>query len=71
LFGLIPKKLLVLLVGEKMPSKSKAQKRFFGYQEGRIAKGEKPTVKMSKSQIDDFAKGSSKGLPERKTKRGK
>ena len=52
-----------------MPAKSKAQKNFFGYQEGLIAQGKKPTVKMTKSQIDDFAKGSGKGLPARKTKR--
>jgi hypothetical protein len=52
-------------LGGIMPAVSKAQKKFFGYQEGLIAKGEKPTVKMSKSQIDDFAKGSSKGLPAR------
>ena len=52
-----------------MPAKSKAQKKFFGYQEGLMAAGKKPTVNMSKSQIDDFAKGSGKGLPARKTKR--
>jgi hypothetical protein len=47
-----------------MPSTSKAQKGFMGAELGRLRRGEKTETGMSETQLEDFTKGSAKGLPE-------
>lgn len=49
-----------------MPSVSKKQKRFMGAELGRLRAGEPTSTGMKEGQLEDFAAGPSKGLPETK-----
>ncbi len=51
-----------------MPSKSKAQQRFFGAELARKRKGRKTDTGLSEKVLREFASTKRKGLPERKTK---
>lgn len=48
-----------------MPAKSAAQQRFMGMEYAKAKAGKKTDVKMSKSQLKDFAATPLKGLPKR------
>jgi len=58
-----------------MPAKSKKQRKLMGlalHHPSKVRKKNKDILKMSKSQLRDFAKTKEKGLPlKKKKKRGK
>lgn len=70
-----PKQLLLLKERPRprkeivMPSVSKAQQRFMGYELNKERETGSNDTGMSEQQLRDFATTKRKGLPERKTKR--
>ena len=52
-----------------MPSSSEKQRRYMGMELGKLRKGEKTDVKMSESQLSDFARKPVKRSSTRKTYR--
>ena len=54
-----------------MPAESKAQQRFMGADLERKRAGKKTRTGMSEQQLEDFASGSTKKLPDRVKAKGK
>lgn len=55
--------------GGAMPAKSKAQKALMGADLARVRAGKRTRTGMSEVQLEEYTKGSAKGLPGRVRKR--